>query len=250
MRGGALLILGLGLIVAQAHAADIRVVPAGDEVTAQYFVTATPEGTSSVIVPTGDVAVVQMSPLLNVLISSHVAAAKALGLFKKLDLNDFYHGHMINRGPQSAYDSADAYMADLVAIVYHTQESTWTWEKGDHTIRSFVGWMDGRPIQPALDLVHLDKKESDYYALTGTVYSDQVGRELSLADWRGSYEEPKTPVTLQICQGPQCRRCTISTQFYLRPDGDNLKTFFYCEFQPADGELSHYIRTRPATPGS
>jgi hypothetical protein len=251
LRWGTLLILGT--LISKGYAAEVEFFTAGPQVIHQYFKTATPQDTASAFVPNGDVALIRFPPAFAAMIAAHINSARDLGYYQEISLTDFYHGHMINRGPQSDFATPEDYLANLSVILYHSSEYNGRWEQNDRVPRSFLGWLDGRAqVEPAIDYAHLTGPKLKNYQTSGTVRPIDLVTgtpSLSQIEWREN-EDPAIIPTLNLCQGERCRICQIDTQFYIlksETPGAPPETFFYCLFQPDEGTLAFSFQRRPAS---
>lgn len=148
------------------------------------------------------------------------------GYFRKLSGDDFYHGHFINFGKTTHFASLDAFLADVTAFLYHTDESMKQWDElqaslppAKKTPRSLYGSRDGKLI-PAIQAIDPAKLKGPIYAKAGTIYSGDIANSnpgLTQLEIEGFGKTP--PLRMEFSPSAQKSwDCEIDNMFYIRPD--------------------------------
>lgn len=162
------------------------------------------------------------------MIFKHVTQLWKQEAFAKLDLSDFFHGHLIVLGSKQGYASIEEVFSELTAIVYHTHENDNYWEDQaeepeDKKQRSFVGWLDGR-LESAINVVSQDNLRGRNYLFFGTIYSSDLVRQmpnLSRLNFNfGQVTMPQLHLTDAQTWGDTPFTCSPDSMFYVLPDKD------------------------------
>lgn len=113
-------------------------------------------------------------------VASHVKVMEERFYFHKMDMADFFHGHLIPYGKTDHYPSIGEFLSDLSGILYHTEEYTGYWENGQGDLaagekspRSLLGRPDGSLI-PAIQAVDPSRLIGNTYVKSGTIYTNQI----------------------------------------------------------------------------
>lgn len=175
---------------------------------------------------------IHLSEKENNLIYSFVKQAMDRGYAHDLNMQDFFHGHFIFKGPKTVYENPDEMLADITLYLFHSEEYTDRWwdqrKKGfpedKMTPRSFVGWPDGK-LQPAIEVVPRDIMLHKYES-SGTIYAqDLVHARPELSDQPFYKSRGREDVEIKM---PNGEVCTFISQFYFLPSPSGLNIFLRC----------------------
>jgi len=186
-------------------------------------------------------------------IAAHVESAFAKKYYFNLDKQDFFHGHFLNRGPQTTYMSPQEYFADVRLVLYHSQEylpHAWEAIEGFDPFvphknqRSFVGGMgEDLSVIPAIDLIDRSLYLPPYdvstlrsYRNAGTIYTwelnqsvkeslhEHKGNHLSLYMWTSEAAEKKCEIFEQIYI------LEDASGRFVSPDGKRYDMTMHCRY--------------------
>lgn len=185
-------------------------------------------------------------------IADHVRSAYDKKYYFNLSLKDFFHGHLLARGPRVVYTSPADYFSDVQLILYHSQEYLSTWEEIEgydpfvphEQQRSFVGWFgENQEVIPAIDLLDRSLYPKPYtmstlrgYRGSGTVYMKDLNA--SVKQSLHNYDGTRIDFYMQGSDDMQ-KKCEIFQQIYLleesggrfvSPDGKRYDITLHCRY--------------------
>lgn len=169
-----------------------------------------------------ELVVVTITGAAGASIARDVDEALRRGYAGELSLKDFFHGHLINRGPQTVFASFDAYLKNARTRLYHSAEYTERWgEEADRglpaerrTPRSFVD-LDEDGLVRAIDVIP-PQTVLKGYERSGTIYSeDIVQARPGLTTLTYSDYGRNEPLKVTFCQDGPCRTCEVDTMFFI-----------------------------------
>lgn len=186
-------------------------------------------------------------------IAGHVRSAYQKNYYFNLNKEDFFHGHLLARGPQMVYASPAEYFADVRLILYHSQEYINTWESIEgfdpfvphQNQRSFVGrFAEDLEVIPAIDLIDRSLYPPPYtmgtlrgYRNVGTIYMSDLNK--SVQESLHDYNETHLNFYIQSGKNPG-ETCEIFQQIYLledakgrfeSPDGKKYDITLHCRYR-------------------
>lgn len=186
----------------------------------------------------------------------HLADAFKKKYYFHLNKKDMFHGHLLARGPQTIYPSADDYFSDSHLMLYHSQEYLNNWETilGTNPFvpheqqRSFVGWFRGSSVIPAIDLIDprqqaLAPQPENFlrlYKTQGTIYLNDLNQSLH-ESLHGNNEESidRVDLFIQSQENPETK-CRIFQEIYIledskgrfmSPDGVRMDVTMHCRYR-------------------
>ena len=217
------------------------------ELVSEFCPTSWPLNSDSCTVSSQPTAVIKFPLALGSIIESHLQQSAKSGYYQELSLNDFFHGHLILKGPQMTFDSPESFLANVSLILYHTAEYNNRWEhQADagipvekRTPRSLLGFLDGR-LRPARESV---QNLPNGYENSGTIYGSDVVKALpwsSSLDYGNLGAVPDIFVKIASPIGPTLCQAD-SLEFYIleradgrfhAPDGKPIEIFIRCVQNP------------------
>ncbi len=193
-------------------------------------------------------------------IARHVVSAYEKNYYFDLNKRDFFHGHLLMRGPRTVYSSPEDYFSDARLVLYHSQEyiSTWKGIEGFDPFvpheqqRSFVGWFgEQQDVVPAIDLIDRSLYSEPYtlgtlrgYRNSGTIYMKDLNASVheSLHDHDGArlilnmQSRPNSETKCEIFQ--QIFILEESTGRFVSPDGKRFDITLQCKYRRGSPRLS------------
>jgi hypothetical protein len=189
-------------------------------------------------------------------IVQHITSAHSKKYYTNLNKKDLFHGHLLARGPQHVYNSAQEYFLDVRLILYHSQEYINTWEdiEGDDPFvrrenqRSFVGWFYGEneEVEAAISLLDRSLYPKPYaknilrsYKNAGTIYMSDLNLSLKESLHEHQMQGNSEPLYIQNPANKN-ERCEIFPQIYLleeaegrftSPDGKRFDITMHCRYR-------------------
>ncbi len=178
-------------------------------------------------------------------IVGHIQSAFDKKYYFNLSKKDLFHGHLLARGPQTLYQTAEEYLSDARLILYHSQEylNNWVDIEGPTPFvsheqqRSFVGWFsEASGVDAAIDLINpnllLQANRPQFflrgYKEQGTIYLNELNDSVkeSLHDY--SYGGPQLSFYLKSDE-PSTNQCELFQMIYILEDAQG-------RFVSADGK--------------
>lgn len=196
--------------------------------------------------------VVYLPQMMAAKIAEHVRSAYDKNYYFNLSLKDFFHGHLLARGPRVVYTSPADYFSDVRLILYHSQEYLSTWQEIEgydpfvphEQQRSFVGWFgENQDVTPAIDLIDRSLYPKPYtmstlrgYRGSGTVYMKDLNA--SVKESLHNYDGTRIDFYMQASDNLG-KNCEIFQQIYLleesagrfvSPDGKRYDITLHCRY--------------------
>ena len=248
------LIISTVSVYGAAEAPDVTWASSQVELAAEFCPTSWPLTSDRCTAPNRPTAIFKFPQALGSIVERHLQQASQSGYYQELSLNDFFHGHLILKGPQSTFDSPKSFFDNVSVVLYHTAEYNNRWENQassgvpaqQRTPRSLLGFRDGR-LQPATDFIH-DLPQS--YENSGTLYGSDVVKalpdmsSLPYGDFGGV---PDVFVNTMGPSGPTLCQAD-SLEFYIlyradgrfhAPDGKPIEIFVRCVQNPDRSSIGY-----------